>query len=105
MKTNIYSCALSFHIGRIVVETFRVDIISKSEANQRAGRAGRESPGIVYRLYTKREYQSMQEFNTPEIQRADLTAMFIMISAINGRHFEKAITSFHFFEKPTPLVI
>ncbi|MDO5099506.1 MAG: ATP-dependent helicase HrpB [Corynebacterium sp.] len=46
---------------------------SKSSADQRAGRAGREGPGTVVRMYEQREYQRFAEFSAPEIMSADLT--------------------------------
>ncbi|AKK04452.1 ATP-dependent helicase HrpB [Corynebacterium mustelae] len=46
---------------------------SKSSADQRAGRAGREGPGTVLRMYEQREYQRFTEFSVPEIMSADVT--------------------------------
>ncbi len=46
--------------------------ISKASAAQRAGRAGRTRPGRVCRLYTRQDFESRQERDTPEIRRADL---------------------------------
>lgn len=41
--------------------------ISKASANQRAGRAGRCSPGESYHLYTKELYKKMADYTAPEI--------------------------------------
>lgn len=41
--------------------------ISKASANQRAGRAGRCSPGESYHLYTKERYKKMADYTAPEI--------------------------------------
>jgi HrpA-like RNA helicase len=46
--------------------------ISKDSAEQRAGRTGRERPGVVYRLYSKNLYASFREFQEAEIQRIPL---------------------------------
>ncbi|WP_311521377.1 ATP-dependent RNA helicase [uncultured Corynebacterium sp.] len=46
---------------------------SKSSADQRAGRAGREAPGTVVRCYSQEEYQHFSPHVTPEILSADLT--------------------------------
>lgn len=51
------------------METLQVGLISKSSAQQRAGRAGRNRPGKCYRLYTELEYQQMLPATIPEIQR------------------------------------
>jgi HrpA-like RNA helicase len=47
--------------------------ISKSAANQRAGRAGRTAHGKAYRLYTAEDFQEMDDETIPEIQRTSLT--------------------------------
>ncbi|MEJ6013912.1 ATP-dependent helicase C-terminal domain-containing protein [Corynebacterium sp. H127] len=47
--------------------------IAQSSADQRAGRAGREGPGLVIRAYSAAEYAAFQPFSTPEILSADLT--------------------------------
>lgn len=46
---------------------------SKSSADQRAGRAGREAPGTVIRCYSQDDYQHFSPHVTPEILSADLT--------------------------------
>ena len=38
------------------METLRVAVISKAQAEQRAGRAGRTAPGKCYRLYLYVDY-------------------------------------------------
>ena len=43
--------------------------VSKAQANQRAGRAGRLRPGKCYRLCTERTFQNLVSQNQPEIQR------------------------------------
>ena len=52
---------------------------SKSSADQRAGRAGREAPGTVIRCYSQEDYQHFSPHVTPEILAADLTqaALFL----------------------------
>ncbi|MFI1468581.1 ATP-dependent helicase HrpB [Streptomyces wuyuanensis] len=47
---------------------------SRAAARQRAGRAGREAPGTVYRCWTEAEDSRLPRFPAPEIQVADLTA-------------------------------
>lgn len=46
---------------------------AKSTADQRAGRAGREGPGVVVRGYSEAEYQHLAPHIVPEIQTSDLT--------------------------------
>jgi ATP-dependent helicase HrpB len=47
--------------------------ISKASAIQRAGRAGRTGPGVVYRLYTQTEFAARPDFTAPDIERVELS--------------------------------
>ncbi|MFI6050194.1 ATP-dependent helicase HrpB [Streptomyces violascens] len=47
---------------------------SRAAARQRAGRAGREAPGAVYRCWTEAEHTRLPRFPAPEIKVADLAA-------------------------------
>ncbi|MFE1173782.1 ATP-dependent helicase HrpB [Streptomyces sp. NPDC058773] len=47
---------------------------SRAAARQRAGRAGREAPGAVYRCWPEGEHGRLPAFPDPEIEVADLTA-------------------------------
>ncbi|WP_055491750.1 ATP-dependent helicase HrpB [Streptomyces sp. TP-A0356] len=47
---------------------------SQAAGRQRAGRAGREAPGRVYRCWTETEDARLPRFPAPEIRLADLTA-------------------------------
>ncbi|MFF0868525.1 ATP-dependent helicase HrpB [Nonomuraea sp. NPDC003560] len=47
--------------------------VSKASADQRAGRAGREAPGAVYRCWTAAEHERLADHARPEIALADLT--------------------------------
>ncbi|QOV46080.1 ATP-dependent helicase HrpB [Streptomyces chromofuscus] len=47
---------------------------SQAAGRQRAGRAGREAPGAVYRCWAEAEDARLPLFPAPEIQVADLTA-------------------------------
>ncbi|WUI02438.1 ATP-dependent helicase HrpB [Spirillospora sp. NBC_00431] len=46
---------------------------SRATAEQRAGRAGREAPGTVYRCWTQAEHDRLPARPRPEIDLADLT--------------------------------
>ncbi|MEW1644915.1 ATP-dependent helicase HrpB [Streptomyces sp. NPDC091219] len=47
---------------------------SQAAGRQRAGRAGREAPGTVYRCWAEAEDSRLPRFPAPEIKVADLTA-------------------------------
>jgi len=54
--------------------------ISQASAKQRAGRTGRVRPGNVYRLYTRRAYESyMDEFEPGEMVRIPLDSVILML--------------------------
>ncbi|MEU3195953.1 ATP-dependent helicase C-terminal domain-containing protein [Streptomyces sp. NPDC006996] len=47
---------------------------SRAAGRQRAGRAGREAPGAVYRCWAEAEDTRLPQYPSPEIKVADLTA-------------------------------
>jgi ATP-dependent helicase HrpB len=51
--------------------------ISKDSADQRAGRAGRLSPGVCYRLWSKPMHAKLPDHHTPEIAEADLATLVL----------------------------
>ncbi|MFC4588678.1 ATP-dependent helicase HrpB [Sphaerisporangium corydalis] len=57
--------------------------VSKASATQRAGRAGREAPGTVYRCWTSAEHDRLPDHAQPEIALADLTG-FALQAALWG---------------------
>ncbi|KAI9924916.1 hypothetical protein ASPWEDRAFT_141069 [Aspergillus wentii DTO 134E9] len=66
---------------RLGLDSLLVKPISKSAAIQRKGRAGREAPGQCYRLYTEKDYLELDETNTPEILRCDLSQALLNMKA------------------------
>ena len=64
------------------VELLKVQKISKSQAWQRTGRAGRESAGICYRLFTESEFESMPLSTVPEILRSNLSSVALELIAL-----------------------
>jgi ATP-dependent helicase HrpB len=56
------------------INHLEVGRISRAAADQRAGRAGRTSPGICLRLWTERELHGMTDFEIPEVLRVDLAS-------------------------------
>lgn len=56
--------------------------VSKSSADQRAGRAGRYRSGKAFRLYPESEYNKLKLHTLPEMQRCDLAPVIIQIKAL-----------------------
>jgi len=57
--------------------------ISKAQAWQRAGRAGRDADGTCYRAYTKAEMDSFADATQPEILRTNPTSMVLQLLALD----------------------
>ncbi|MFF5243786.1 ATP-dependent helicase C-terminal domain-containing protein [Streptosporangium sp. NPDC000095] len=53
---------------------------SRASATQRAGRAGRETPGVVYRCWSRAEHDRLPEHARPEIALADLTGFALQVA-------------------------
>ena len=62
--------------------------ISRASADQRAGRAGRTSDGVCYRLYSKEDYYSRNRFTQEEILRTDLSEVVLRMVDLGIRNFE-----------------
>ncbi|MFI7419497.1 ATP-dependent helicase HrpB [Nonomuraea sp. NPDC049684] len=72
--------------------------VSKASADQRAGRAGREAPGAVYRCWTAAEHERLADHARPEIALADLTG-FALQAACWG---EAEATGLALLDRPPP---
>nr|WP_184806079.1 ATP-dependent helicase HrpB [Kribbella italica] len=55
--------------------------VSKSSAEQRAGRAGREAPGRVYRCWSATDHAHLDDHPAPEIAIADLAGFALDLAA------------------------
>ncbi|XP_038646834.1 ATP-dependent RNA helicase DHX29 isoform X1 [Scyliorhinus canicula] len=62
-----------------LVETF----ISKANALQRQGRAGRVREGFCFRLYTQERYDSFMDYSVPEILRVPLEELCLHVMKCN----------------------
>ena len=62
--------------------TLSVARISQASANQRAGRAGRTGPGRAIRLYPLEDFVRRPAQDTPEVLRADLAPMALLLHAM-----------------------
>lgn len=55
--------------------------VSRSSADQRAGRAGREAPGRVYRCWSATDHSHLDDHPAPEIAIADLAGFALDLAA------------------------
>ncbi|MEV0677828.1 ATP-dependent helicase HrpB [Actinosynnema sp. NPDC050436] len=54
--------------------------VSAAVADQRAGRAGREAPGRVYRCWPEHEHSTLPRYPEPEIRTSDLTRLALELA-------------------------
>ncbi|CAN6726966.1 unnamed protein product [Malus baccata var. baccata] len=74
--------------------------ISKVQANQRAGRAGRTRPGKCYRLYPSTVYEDeFLDATIPEIQRSSLAGSVLYLKSLDLPDID--ILKFDFLDSPS----
>ncbi len=59
------------------VNSLLVERISQAAANQRKGRCGRVKSGVCVRLYSEEDFDSRDEYTTPEILRTSLAGVML----------------------------
>ncbi len=93
VSTNIAETSLTIEGVRAVVDsgtarearwdpvrglsTLHVVPISRAQADQRTGRAGRLGPGKCIRLWSEADHRRRAAFPAPEVHRADISAAFL----------------------------
>ena len=83
------------------VGTLLLEEISRASADQRKGRAGRTAPGTCRRLWTESNHLNRPERNTPEIQRADLAEVVLLLHSLGVRR----AAEFDWLDRPDPAAI
>jgi len=90
-------CKLKVYNPKIGMDALLVTPISKANANQRSGRAGRTGPGFCFRLYTDRQYrEELMESAVPEIQRTNLSNVVLLLKSLGIRN----LLEFDFMDPP-----
>ncbi|PWK49215.1 ATP-dependent RNA helicase HrpA [Pleionea mediterranea] len=67
---------------RSKIQRLQIEKISQASANQRAGRCGRVSSGICFRLYSEDDYDSRSAFTLPEIKRTNLASVILQMKSM-----------------------
>ena len=76
-------CKQKSYNPRTGMESLIVTPVSKAAALQRAGRAGRTSAGMCFRLYTAWSYaHELDDSTVPEIQRTNLGNVVLMLKSL-----------------------
>lgn len=97
LATSIAETSLTIEDVRIVVDGGRArrarfdpgsgmsrlvtERVTRAEAAQRAGRAGRVAPGTAYRLWTRGEEGALRAYPPAEIEAADLAPLALELAA------------------------
>lgn len=80
------------------LDSLKVAPISKASAAQRLGRAGRESSGKCFRLYTEETFDdTFLDFTIPEIQRTNMAEVVLQMKSMGIDN----ILNFEFIDKPS----
>jgi len=83
------------------VEQLQVEPISRAAASQRAGRCGRVSAGICFRLYDEEDFNKRDAYTEPEILRSSLAGVILRMKSLRLGDVE----DFPFLEAPAPRMI
>ncbi|MDP6524161.1 MAG: ATP-dependent helicase HrpB [Kiritimatiellia bacterium] len=80
------------------INTLLVEKISQASADQRAGRAGRLSPGCCVRLWTERDQAGRVRHDPPELHRVDLaeTVLQLRVAGVDD------LAAFPWVDAPLP---
>jgi ATP-dependent helicase HrpB len=95
LATNVAETSLTIEGIKIVVDTgfakvmrfdpqsgldkLELTPISRASADQRAGRAGRTSPGVCWRMWDEASHRARPERESPEITRVDLASAVLTL--------------------------
>ncbi|GKY95488.1 hypothetical protein MPSEU_000510400 [Mayamaea pseudoterrestris] len=90
-------CKLKVYNPKIGMDALLVTPISKANANQRSGRAGRTGKGYCFRLYTDRQFrEELMENSVPEIQRTNLSNVVLLLKSLGVKN----LIEFDFMDPP-----
>ena len=93
---DVGTARISRYSARSKIQRLPIEAVSQASAQQRAGRAGRTSPGIAIRLYSEEDFASRPEFTEPEILRTSLASVILQMLSLGFGD----ITQFPFLTPP-----
>ncbi|MCP4510628.1 MAG: ATP-dependent helicase, partial [Fuerstiella sp.] len=92
---------ISRYSARSKMQRLPVEPVSRASADQRSGRCGRIGPGVCIRLFSEEDYESRDEFTTPEIRRTNLASVVLQTKALKLGKLEE----FPLLDPPRPEAI
>jgi ATP-dependent helicase HrpA len=87
---------INFYNPKTFTESLIETPVSRASCNQRRGRAGRTAPGVCYRLYGRKDFESRPLYTMEEILRTDLSEVVLRMAELGIKEFE----SFDFLSPP-----
>ena len=90
-------CKLKVYNPKIGMDTLYITPISRANSDQRKGRAGRQSAGICWRLFTEQTFfYDLLDNNIPEIQRTNLANVVLLLKSLGIKN----LLEFDFMDPP-----
>ena len=65
------------------ITSMKLKNISKSSAKQRAGRAGRTNSGYCFRLYSRKDFESLDPSKVAEIKNMALDTVVLRLKSLD----------------------
>ena len=93
---DLGTARISRYSSRSRVQRLPIEQISQASANQRAGRCGRLTNGICYRIYEEQEFHDASRYTEPEIKRTNLASVLLQAMYFRFGSFE----DFPFLDPP-----
>ncbi len=87
---------ISRYSARLKVQRLPIEAVSQASADQRAGRCGREGPGVCIRLYGEEDFAARSRFTDPEVQRTNLASVILQMASLGLGEVE----AFGFLDPP-----
>lgn len=92
---------ISRYSARSKMQRLPIEPVSRASADQRSGRCGRIGPGVCIRLYSEEDYETRDEFTTPEIRRTNLASVVLQTKLLKLGRLEE----FPLLDPPRPAAI
>lgn len=86
------------HDPAVGLDRLELAPISVASADQRAGRAGRQQPGICLRLWSAHDHKTRAPREVPALRRLDLSGVALQLACWG----ERDLSAFPWFEAPPP---
>lgn len=74
---------------KAAISRMPVEKISRSAAQQRAGRCGRTENGVCIRLYSEQDFLSRPLYTQPEIKRSNLSGVLLRLYQLSERYVKQ----------------